>query len=99
MKIIKNEENQLPPRWLIEEQLAQQKEDAKYLIKYNKRQVEKEKLILAYLEKFLLAPKFSVYVDKMGGGTLRGVLNAIDETKDKIRMYRKEVLLYIKEIA
>lgn len=90
-----DEEEKLPPRWLIEEQLAQQKEDAKFLVKYNKRQVEKEKLTLAYLEKFLLAPKFSVYVDKMGGGTLKGVLNGIEETKDKIRMYRKEVILYL----
>ena len=91
-----DKEEKLPPRWLIEEQLTQQKEDAKYLVKYNKKQVEKEKLKLAYLEKFLLAPKFSVYVDKMGGGTLKGVLNGIDETKYKIRMYIKEVILYIK---
>jgi len=91
MNKYKNEEDQLPPRWLIEDQLAQQKEDAKYLIKYNKRQVEKEKLILAYLEKCFFAPKFE--------GTFTGVLNAIDETKDQIKMYRKEVLLYMKEIA
>lgn len=92
----KNEEEQLPPRWLIEEQLAQQKEDAKYLVQYNKRQVEKEKLILAYLEKSLMAPKLSAYLEKHGGGTLKGTLNAIDETRDRIRMYRKEVLLYMR---
>ena len=86
--IDKYKENKLPPRWLIEEQQAQQKEDAKYLVKYNKRQVEKEKLILAYLEKCFFAPKFE--------GTFSGVLNGIDETKYKIRMYRKEVLLYTK---
>jgi len=91
MNKFKNKEDQLPPRWLIEDQLAQQKEDAKYLIKYNKRQIEKEKLILADLEKCFFAPKFE--------GTITGVLNGIDETKYKIRMYRKEVLLYIKEVS
>tara|TARA_R100001015_G_C4536479_1_gene101510 strand:- start:139 stop:444 length:306 start_codon:yes stop_codon:yes gene_type:complete len=90
-----NEEEQFP-RWLIEEQLAQQKKDAKYLVKYNKRQVEKEKLILAYLEKSLMLPKLSAYLEKHGGGTLEGTLNAIDETRDKIRMYRREVMLYVK---
>ena len=32
-----DKEEKLPPRWLIEEQLTQQKEDAKYLVKYNKK--------------------------------------------------------------
>ena len=95
----KNEEDQLPPRWLIEDQLAQQKEDAKYLIKYNKRQVEKQKFILSSLERFLTAPKFSVYNKKHGWTNLEGVLNAIDETKDQIREFRKEICLYMKEGA
>lgn len=99
MNKYKNKEDQLPPRWLIEDQLAQQKEDAKYLIKYNKRQVEKEKLILADLEKSLKVPKLSACLEKFGGGIIEGTLNGIDETKYKIRMYRKEVLLYMKESA
>ena len=99
MNKYKNEEDQLPPRWLIEDQLAQQKEDAKYLIKYNKRQVEKQKFILSSLEKFLTAPKFSVYNKKHGWTNLEGVLNAIDETKDQIREFRKEICLYMKEGA
>ena len=99
MNKYKNEEDQLPPRWLIEEQLSQQKEDAKYLIKYNKKQVEKEKLILADLEKSLKVPKLSACLEKFGEGIIEGTLNAIDETKDQIKMYRKEVLLYMKEIA
>jgi len=92
-------EEKLPPRWLIEDQLAQQKEDAKYLVKYNKRQVEKEKFILAYLEKSLMVPKLSAYLEKHGGGTLKGTLNAIDETKDQIREFRKEICFYMKEGA
>tara|TARA_R110002012_G_scaffold66487_8_gene173772 strand:+ start:1801 stop:2103 length:303 start_codon:yes stop_codon:yes gene_type:complete len=85
-------EDQLPPIWLIEEQIAQQKEDAKYLVKYNKRQVEKQKLILASLEKFLFSDS---YVGSSSENrTFTGVLNAIEETKEQIRMYRKEVLSY-----